>query len=54
MEEVDMGSVEDENMLDEIRGEVKKKPKMSILNQKKINKFEMDELFSEDDYEEEF
>ncbi len=32
-----------------------KKPKMAILNQKKVSKWEMDELFSDDDeYVEEF
>lgn len=54
MDDLDISNVEDENKLEEIRGEIKRKPKMSILNQKKINPFEMDELFSEEDYEEEF
>lgn len=57
MEELDMTSTEDEKMLEEIRGETQKKPKMSLLNQKKVNKWEMDELFSDEvneEYEEEF
>ena len=54
MEDIDMTSMEDEKMLEEIRGENQKKPKMSLLNQKKINKWEMDELFTDDAYEEEF
>jgi len=55
MKEIDMGNIEDENILEKIRGETKRKPEMSILNQKKINKWEMDELFNEEnEYEEEF
>lgn len=54
MEDLDIGNVEDEHTLEAIRGETKRKPKMALLNQKKINRFEMDELFSEEDYEEEF
>lgn len=55
MEEIDMGNIEDENKLEEIRGEVRRKPRMNLLNQKKINRWEMDELFGdEDSYEEEF
>ena len=50
-------SVEDEAQLEEIRGENSKKPRMNILNQKKLSKWEMDELFldneGEEDYEEE-
>lgn len=56
-EDFNLSSVEDEQQLEEIRGEVVKKPKMSLLNQKKINKWEMDELFldeKEQEYEEEF
>ena len=36
---------DDEFVLDEVRGSHGKKPKMSILNKKKISSFEMDELF---------
>lgn len=55
IEELESTSIEDEEMLDEIRGETQKKPKMSLLNQKKVSKWEMDELFTDgDDYEEEF
>lgn len=54
IDELDSTNIEDEEMLDEIRGETQKKPKMSLLNQKKVSKWELDELFTEDDYEEEF
>lgn len=55
MDDFDTTSIEDEQMLDEIRGETTKKPKLSLLNQKKVNKWEMDELFTDDEqYEEEF
>lgn len=57
MEDINLTSTEDEHLLEEIRGETQKKPKMSLLNQKKINNWEMDELFSDDssdEYEEEF
>ena len=53
MEQIDTTSIEDENQLEEIRSGLKK-PRMSILNQKKLSKWEMDELFLEDTYEEEF
>jgi hypothetical protein len=56
MDEYDFTSIEDEKQLEEIRGETLKKPKMNILNQKRLSKWEMDELFLEtekDDYEEE-
>jgi hypothetical protein len=57
MDEYDFTSIEDEQQLEEIRGENTKKPKMNILNQKRLSKWEMDELFLEtekdDDYEEE-
>jgi hypothetical protein len=56
-EEFDFTSVEDEEQLEEIRGENARKPRMNILNQKKLSRWEMDELFldneSEEDYEEE-
>lgn len=44
---------EEDMDLDEIRGG-DKKPKMAILNQKKVSKWEMDELFGDEGYEEEF
>lgn len=53
-EEFDITNVEDEHVLEKLRGETKTRPKMSILNQKKLNKWEMDELFMEEEYEEEF
>jgi len=49
MEEYDFTSIEDEKQLEEIRGENVKKPKMNILNQKRLSKWEMDELFLDDD-----
>ena len=36
---------EEEYLLDEIKGAHGKKPKISILNKKKLSKYEMDELF---------
>ncbi len=56
MEDFDLENLEDERQLEKIRGETTKKPKMNILNQKKLSKWEMDELFLDDDqeYEEEF
>ena len=54
MEEYDTTNVEDELQLEKIRGEGRVKPKMNILNQKKLSKWEMDELFLEEEYEEEF
>ncbi len=36
---------DDEFVLDEVRGAHGKKPKMAILNKKKISSYEMDELF---------
>jgi hypothetical protein len=57
MDEYDFTSVEDEKQLEKIRGETLKKPKMNILNQKRLSKWEMDELFLEteadEDYDEE-
>ncbi len=38
-------SKEDDFELDEIRGSHGKKPKMAILNKKKLSSHEMDELF---------
>ncbi|MGV8169632.1 MAG: hypothetical protein ACP5N3_06275 [Candidatus Nanoarchaeia archaeon] len=52
MEEYDFTSIEDEQQLEEIRGENSKKPKMNILNQKKLSKWEMDELFLDEEKEE--
>ncbi|MBN1274822.1 hypothetical protein JXA12_00810 [Candidatus Woesearchaeota archaeon] len=45
---------DDESELERIRNSQDKKPKMGILNQKKVSKWEMDELFGEEDYYEEF
>ncbi|MEA2038085.1 MAG: hypothetical protein U9O94_11360 [Nanoarchaeota archaeon] len=42
----DMFESKDEDFeLDEIRGSHGRKPKMAILNKKKLSSFEMDELF---------
>jgi len=49
MEELDLGSLEDEHQLEKIRGETVRKPKMNILNQRKLSKWEMDELFLDDE-----
>lgn len=38
---------DDEFVLDEVRGAHGKKPKMSVLNKKKLSSWEMDELFME-------
>ena len=38
-------SQEDEFEFDQIRGSHGKKPKMAILNKKKLSPYEMDELF---------
>ena len=58
MENIGLENLEDERQLEKIRGEtVRKKPKMNILNQKKLSKWEMDELFldeSDEYYDEEF
>jgi hypothetical protein len=54
MDEFDFSSVEDEKQLEEIRGENVKKPKMNILNQKRLSKWEMDELFLDHDRDEDF
>lgn len=57
MDEINIGNIEDERQLEKIRGETIRKPKMNILNQKKLSKWEMDELFLDSDeehYEEEF
>ncbi|MFP4524302.1 MAG: hypothetical protein ACLFO2_03250 [Candidatus Woesearchaeota archaeon] len=48
----DPTDLDEEVNLDAIRGE-DRKPKMSLLNQKKVSRWEMDELFT-DEYEEEF
>ena len=45
---------DDEMELQAIRSKTNKKPGMSLLNQKKLSKWEMDELFSEEDSFEEF
>ncbi|MFW6282605.1 MAG: hypothetical protein ACOC1P_00935 [Minisyncoccales bacterium] len=57
MEEFDLENLEDERQLEKIRGEGPKKPKMNILNQKKLSRWELDELFldeEDDHYDEEF
>ncbi len=55
MEDFDIENLEDERQLEKIRGETIRKPKMNILNQKKLSKWEMDELFlNEEEYDEEF
>jgi hypothetical protein len=57
MKNIEMENIEDERQLEKIRGETIKKPKMNILNQKKLSKWEMDELFldeSEETYDEDF
>ena len=56
MDEYDFTSIEDEKQLEEIRGENSRKPKMNVLNQKRLSKWEMDELFLDNeqvDYDEE-
>lgn len=45
MEELETGNEDFE--YDEIRGSHGRKPKMAILNKKRVNSFEMDELFLE-------
>jgi len=37
--------MDEEFEFDEVRGAHGKKPKMAILNKKKLNSYEMDELF---------
>jgi hypothetical protein len=44
---------EEDMDMEAIRGQGNKKPSMGLLNQRKVSKWEMDELFS-DDYHEEF
>ncbi len=36
---------DDEFTLDEVRGSHGRKPKMALLNKKKVSSYEMDELF---------
>ena len=50
----DMDTMEDEFQLEEIRNSKQSKKNMNLLNQKKLSKWEMDELFLDDTYEEEF
>ncbi|MBR9702655.1 hypothetical protein GOV10_01340 [Candidatus Woesearchaeota archaeon] len=51
MDELDL---QDEKDLNKLRSGAKK-PKMSLLNQKNVSKWDMDELFSEEEeYMEEF
>ncbi len=47
MEDI-LESNDDEFEFDEIRGSHGRKPKMAILNKKKLSSFEMDELFLEE------
>jgi len=56
MENINLGNLEDEHQLEKIRSETTRKPKMNILNQRKLSRWEMDELFldEEDQFEEEF
>ena len=56
MDHLDLENIEDERQLEKIRGETARKPKMNILNQKKLSTWEMDELFldEEEQYDEEF
>ena len=42
-----MADKNDDFILDEVRGSHGKKPRMAILNKKKISSWEMDELFLE-------
>jgi hypothetical protein len=50
----EMNTVEEEFQLEEIRNSKQSKRNMNLLNQKRLSKWEMDELFLEDTYEEEF
>ena len=43
--------MEDEKELEKIRSLANKKPKLSLLNQKKLSKWELDELFLEEEEE---
>ena len=52
MEEI--RAIEDEFQLEEIRSSSKSKKDLNILNQKRLSRWEMDELFLDDSYEEEF
>ncbi|MBW2988838.1 hypothetical protein KY358_00815 [Candidatus Woesearchaeota archaeon] len=45
MDDGNPARIDDEFEFDEIRGAHGKKPKMAILNKKKISSYEMDELF---------
>jgi len=54
MDEYEFTSLEDEEQLEEIRGESTRKPRMNILNQKRLSKWEMDELFLDSDKEEDY
>ena len=38
---------DDDFVMDEVLGSHKKKPKMAVLNKKKLKPFELDELFLE-------
>jgi hypothetical protein len=45
--EEDMMTDEEEFEFDMVRGSYGKKPKMAVLNKKKLSSFEMDELFGD-------
>lgn len=40
--------IDDEFILDEVKGEVGRKPIMSVLNRAKLSKYELDELLNSD------
>ncbi|MFT4260961.1 MAG: hypothetical protein ACMXX9_00840 [Candidatus Woesearchaeota archaeon] len=50
----DINTIEDEFQLEEIRSSKQSKKNINLLNQKNLSKWEMDELFLDDSYEEEF
>jgi len=41
---------EDDFVLDEVRGSHGRKPKMALLNKKKVSSFELDELFNQEGF----
>ena len=45
MDELETSKMDEEFEFDEIRGAHGKKPKMAVLNKKKLSSYEMDELF---------
>jgi len=40
-----MAEKDDDFILDEVRGSHGRKPRMSVLNKKKLSKYELDDLF---------